>query len=112
MNYYLGIDVGGTKCHAVITDETGQVAGFGRAGAGNWESVGYTGLQQVLSEITTQAIQMAGIDRSQIAGGGFGIAGYDWPSQRQPHLDVIQTLGLNCPIELVNDAALGIPAGT
>jgi len=110
--YFLGIDIGGTKSHALVTDENGQVIGFGCAGAGNWEAVGYAGLQEVLADITGQALAMAGVERSQIAGAGFGVAGYDWPSQCQPHLNVIGTLGLNCPIELVNDAALGIPAGT
>ena len=112
MKYFLGVDVGGTKSHALIADENGQVIGFGRGGPGNWEGVGYPGLQAVLATITAQAFDMAGIERAQIAGAGFGIAGFDWPSQRQPHLEVIQTLGLNCPVELFNDAALGIPAGT
>jgi N-acetylglucosamine kinase-like BadF-type ATPase len=109
-NYFLGVDIGGTKSHAVISDHEGQVVGFGRAGSGSWEFVGYDGLRQVLNDITTQALQMANVNQSKIKGAGFGVAGYDWPSQRQPHLDVIQTLGLNCPIELVNDAALGNPA--
>ena len=112
MKYFLGVDIGGTKSHALVVDEQGTVLGFGRAGAGNWESVGYPGLERVLREITDQAVQQAGITRSQIAGAGLGIAGYDWPSQRQTHLDVIQNTGLNGPLILVNDAALGIPAGT
>lgn len=112
MRYFLGVDIGGTKSHALIADENGTAIGFGRAGTGNWEGVGYDGLQKVLTVILNQAIQMAGIKRGQITGAGFGIAGYDWPSQRQPHLEVIQTLDLDCPIILVNDAALGIPAGT
>jgi N-acetylglucosamine kinase-like BadF-type ATPase len=112
MKYFLGVDIGGTKSHALVVDETGHAQGFGRAGAGNWESVGYSGLQRVLVEITDEALQKAGITRAQIAGAGLGIAGYDWPSQRQTHLDVIHKTGLLCPAILVNDAALGIPAGT
>jgi N-acetylglucosamine kinase-like BadF-type ATPase len=112
MNYFLGVDIGGTKSHALVADESGQVIGFGQAGAGNWEGVGYDGLQQVLETITDQALGMAGLEREQIAGAGMGIAGYDWPSQREPHMEIIQSLGLGGPIELVNDAALGIPAGT
>jgi N-acetylglucosamine kinase-like BadF-type ATPase len=41
-----------------------------------------------------------------------GLAGYDWPSQKQSHLDAIAPLGLNAPIQIVNDAALGIAAGS
>jgi N-acetylglucosamine kinase-like BadF-type ATPase len=84
---------------------------FGLAGPGNHEVVGWDGLRAVLQEITNQALTSASIDRSQIAGAGFGMAGYDWPSQRQPTLDGIQTLGLDCPVEIVNDAVLGLFAG-
>lgn len=112
MRYFLGVDVGGTKSHALIANEDGQVVGFGQAGAGNWESVGYDGLQRVLTDITGQALGVAGLEKAYIAGAGMGIAGYDWPSQREPHMEIIQSLGLRCPVELVNDAELGIPAGT
>ena len=112
MNYYLGVDIGATKSHALIADETGKAVGFGEAGPGNHEVVNWDGFEAVLDDIVNQAISEAGIEHSQIAGAGFGIAGYDWPSQRQPHLDIIAGLGLNCPAEAVNDAVLGILAGT
>jgi N-acetylglucosamine kinase-like BadF-type ATPase len=112
MRYFLGIDAGGTKTHALIAGETGEAIGFGLAGPGNWESVGYEGLTKNLLEITTQALEMAKISISQIAGTGMGLAGYDWPSQRQAHLDAIQPLNLPFPFEIVNDATLGILAGS
>ncbi|MGB8213756.1 MAG: BadF/BadG/BcrA/BcrD ATPase family protein [Anaerolineales bacterium] len=111
MKYFLGIDVGGTKTHALIADETGQAIGFATGGPGNWEGVGYAGLTRVLLEVTGQAIQHAKIKVNQISGAGFGIGGYDWPSERQDHLDAIRPIGLNCPLEIVNDATLGILAG-
>ena len=86
--------------------------GFGRAGPGNHEVVGWAGHRQVLADITQQAIESAGIRRSDVKGAGFGLAGYDWPSQRQPSLEAIGSLGLDCPVEAVNDAVLGIFAGT
>jgi N-acetylglucosamine kinase-like BadF-type ATPase len=110
-NYYLGVDIGATKSHALIADELGQAIGFGFAGPGNHEEVGWDGYRTVLQEITNQALASARIDRAQIVGAGFGVAGYDWPSQRQPTLDGIQTLALSCPIEAVNDAVLGLFAG-
>jgi len=112
LRYFLGVDAGGTKSHALIADETGRAIGFGLAGPGNWESVGYNGLTKNLLDITTQALKMAKIDPSQIAGAGLGLAGYDWPSQRQAHMDAIQPLTLSCPLEIVNDTTLGILAGT
>ncbi len=109
--YFLGIDIGGTKSHALIADDQGQVLGFAEAGPGNHEVVGYDGLARVLERLTQKATRTAGIDRSQIAGAGFGVAGYDWPSELPPTMEAIQRLGLDCPIEVVNDTVIGLVAG-
>jgi N-acetylglucosamine kinase-like BadF-type ATPase len=111
MRYFLGIDVGGTKTHALLTNETGLMVGFGHTGPGNHEVVGYPGLRAALQEALQQAIQTAGIQKDNIAGAGFGIAGYDFPSERQPTLEAIASLGLSCPIEAVNDVVIGLIAG-
>ena len=74
MQYFLGVDVGGTKTHAVIATETGQALGFGFSGSGSWESVGYDGLANTLEDITQQALAMAQIDIKQIAGAGMGLS--------------------------------------
>jgi N-acetylglucosamine kinase-like BadF-type ATPase len=111
MRYFLGIDAGGTKTHALIANETGEAIGFAITGPGNWESVGYEGLTKNLLDITTQVLKMAKINISQINGAGLGLAGFDWPSQRKAHLDAIQPLKLACPLEIVNDTTLGILAG-
>ncbi|HEX2994276.1 MAG TPA: BadF/BadG/BcrA/BcrD ATPase family protein [Anaerolineales bacterium] len=112
MNYFLGIDVGSSKTHALIADETGRCIGFGKAGGGNHQVVGYDGLADVLRKSFEEACQMAGADNSQIEGAGFGISGYDFPSDRAEHLQAIAALGLSCPIEIVNDGANGLFSGT
>ncbi|MCZ1269358.1 ATPase, partial [Paenibacillus tundrae] len=35
MNYYLGVDGGGSKTLAVVADETGRILGRGISGCGN-----------------------------------------------------------------------------
>lgn len=112
MSCYLGIDVGGTKTHALLADESGQALALATGGPGNWETVGYDGFTGVLRSTVHEALAKAGLPLSAIAGAGMGIGGYDWPSQRQAHLDAIRPLGLSCPLEIVNDAVLGILAGT
>jgi N-acetylglucosamine kinase-like BadF-type ATPase len=111
-SYFLGVDVGGTKSHALIADENGRVLGLGEAGPGNPEMVGYEGLAAVLQHITAEALHGAGVSPAQITGAGFGIAGYDWPADRRPTLEAIRTLGLDAPLEAVNDALLGLLAGS
>jgi N-acetylglucosamine kinase-like BadF-type ATPase len=110
--YYLGVDVGGSKTHALLADESGQALAFATGGPGNWEGVGYEGLTRVLLEVTSSTLEQARLKVGQIAGAGMGIGGYDWPSERADHLDAIRPLGLVCPLEIVNDATLGILAGT
>lgn len=112
MNYFVGGDVGGTKTHVVIADEDGRIIGFGRSGGGNHESVGYEGFARVVGEAFNQAVVSADIPIDQISGIGFGIGGYDWESQRKDHLDALSSLGIKAPIELVNDAILGLLAGS
>lgn len=111
MNYYLGIDIGATKSHALIADENGCAVGFGQSGPGNHEIVGYQGLAAALQAVTDQALADASIARQQIAGAGFGVAGYDWPSELPPTLEAIATLGLAAPLEVVNDTIIGLVAG-
>jgi N-acetylglucosamine kinase-like BadF-type ATPase len=110
--YFLGVDAGGTKTHALIADETGLALGLGRGGPGNWEGVGLDGLTETLQDAVGQALRAAGIGIEQISGAGMGLAGYDWPSQKGMILGAIAPLGLQCPLEIVNDATLGIFAGT
>lgn len=111
MKYFLGIDVGSSKTHALIVDETGACIGFGKAWGGNYQTVGYDGLENVLMESFEAAKQMSGVDIAHIAGAGFGLAGYDFPSDRKAHLQAIAKLGLSCPIEVVNDGVNGLLAG-
>jgi N-acetylglucosamine kinase-like BadF-type ATPase len=110
-SYFLGVDIGGTKSHALVSDDKGNALGFGTFGPGNHESVGYDGLQAALQMVTNKALVMAGLHKAQLSAGGFGVAGYDWPSERQPTLDAIKSIGLNAPVEAVNDTIVGLLAG-
>lgn len=111
MRYFLGVDIGNTKSHALIADETGRAVGFGRDGNGNYQTVGWDGSRKTLQTITDAALASAGITKIQIAGAGFGIAGYDWPAESEPTRQVIASLELSAPCEFVNDATLGLLAG-
>lgn len=47
----------------------------------------------------------------QVNAAGLGIAGYDWPSQRQPHLQALAEIGYSIPLEIVNDSVISLLAG-
>ena len=110
---FLGIDVGGSKTHALLSDETGQVLGFGVGPGGNPEMVGYEGLTLAMQTTIHQACNGSGIKRQQISAAGFGIAGYDWPFQYTDTLRAVQALGLDTEILVIeNDAVPPIYGGT
>ena len=111
MRYYLGADLGATKTHTLIVDETGRALGFGESGPGNHESVGYDGMFQSMKNGMEQALRAAGLKKEDITGAGFGVAGYDWPSEAQITAETIRSLGLNAPFTFVNDAVPGLVAG-
>src|SRR5215211_3810379 len=112
MNYFLGIDVGSSKTHALIADETGTCIGFGRAGGGNHQGMGYERTAEVLHKSFAGACDVSGVQNAQIVGAGFGVAGFDFPSEREEHLQTIRPLRLSCPLEIVNDGANGLISGT
>jgi N-acetylglucosamine kinase-like BadF-type ATPase len=109
--YFLGVDIGGSKCHALVADDYGRAVGFGTHGAGNYEVVGWDGLKCALSAVTNQALRDARITRNNLSGAGFGVAGYDWPGEKAPHVEAIDSLGLSVPYALVNDTIIGLVAG-
>lgn len=112
MKYFLGADLGGTKTHVMISDSSGLLLGFGESGPGNHETVGYEGFRNNLLKAANIALDQARLSPQEISGAGFGIGGYDWPVEYKPTMEIIATLGLTCPVELVNDTELGVYCGS
>jgi N-acetylglucosamine kinase-like BadF-type ATPase len=59
-----------------------------------------------------QALRAADLKKEDITGAGFGVAGYDWPSEAEATVSVIERLGLAAPYKFVNDAVPGLIAGS
>jgi N-acetylglucosamine kinase-like BadF-type ATPase len=112
MPYFLGADLGATKTHTLIVDETGRALGFGESGPGNHESIGYDGMFDSMQQGLDQALHAARLTRADISGAGFGVAGYDWPSEYKATASVIDKLRLNAPYIFVNDTVPGLVAGS
>lgn len=108
----LGIDAGATKTHVVLATMEGEVLSAVTAGSANWEFVGLNGTRDVLVEAITRAAASAKIKTEDIAAGGLGLAGLDWPSDEARLQLVVDSLGTGGPSVLVNDAFLPLRAGT
>ena len=63
--YFLGADLGGTKTHVMIADETGRGIGFGEGGPGNHESIGYELMQANLKEAVEASLRSASLSRDR-----------------------------------------------
>lgn len=112
MRYFLGADLGATKTHTLILDETGRSVGFGESGPGNHEVVDYDGMLAAMQDSMAQALQASGLTKADIAGAGFGVAGFDWQSEYEITAQTIDRLELNAPYKFVNDAVPGLVAGS
>jgi N-acetylglucosamine kinase-like BadF-type ATPase len=108
----LGMDVGASHTRALLVDSQGQVLGVGRAGSGNWESVGLEGAREAYTAALEDALADAGLARAAIAASAYGLAGLDWPSDVGRLEPVIRSLGLPGPRQMVNDVFLLLRAGT
>jgi len=112
MHYFLGADLGATKTHTLIVDETGTAVGFGESGPGNHETVGYDGMLDAMHVSMERALQVGGLTKEDIAGAGFGVAGFDWPSEYEVMAKTIKRLELRSPYKFVNDSVPGLVAGS
>ena len=92
--YFLGVDVGSSKTHALVVDEQGTIKGFGEFGPGNQESVGFSGLQEVLVEATSKAMHQSRLSMSDIVSTGLGLSGYDWSSEDSDFRKTILASGI------------------
>jgi len=110
--YLLGVDTGSSKTHALISDMSGRILGFGESGCGNYEVVGADGFIEAVNEAVNKALSFAGVSKSEIAAMGFGFSGYDWPSEAPIMVKAIRSLQINSPYQFVNDVMLGLIAGS
>lgn len=110
--YYFGIDAGNSKTQALIADSEGRMRALVHASGGNWEGIGLDGALVVYRDVLERALAEAGLEKQQIAAAGYGLAGYDFPSDDARLRPVIDALGLPGPFFLENDALIALRAGT
>ncbi|NIK78293.1 N-acetylglucosamine kinase-like BadF-type ATPase [Paenibacillus castaneae] len=110
MNYYLGVDGGGSKTYTLITDEHGNIVGKGNSGNGNHQ-INYEEAKGNIRESVQMALDQAGLKQSEIHYAYFGLAGADREVDYRILRPMIAQLGfpnhdINC------DTAIALRAGT
>lgn len=110
MNYYLGVDGGGSKTIAVVSDSKGQILGRGTSGCGNHQ-LKLEVAERNITEAVEVALKQASLEKSDITFAVFGLAGADREDDFRILIPMISKLGLK-KSEIVCDTVIGLRAGT
>lgn len=94
MQFYLGIDGGGTRTRAFAVDAEGTTAGWGEAGAGNPNHATPEELRQHLGSAIQLAFRSLGISSAQCAAAFAGLAGITTGAARQEVVRLVSDCGL------------------
>ncbi|HET6813689.1 MAG TPA: BadF/BadG/BcrA/BcrD ATPase family protein [Actinomycetota bacterium] len=111
MRAVLGVDGGGSKTHALVADERGEVLGFSSSGRSNWEDTGLEAAGAALAEAIGGALAAAQVPPGALAASAFGLAGLDWDPDRPMLGALLDPLGLAGPRRLENDSFIALRAG-
>jgi N-acetylglucosamine kinase len=112
MIYILGVDGGGTKTEAIITDQQGKILGRGLSGSSNYHSVGLERAIASLKEASEKALSNAGIKIESFEAACFGLAGVGRKKDRDLLLPAIEKLDMAKRIILTHDAAIALAGAT
>ncbi len=112
MKYVLGIDQGGTKTHAMIADENGNVLGLAQSGGACHSTQGLSVSMNMVEEAVEAALKQSGITLSQISAVTAGMTGLDWKEEKVLLTQALQKLFPAQSIQVVNDCIIAMRAGT
>src|SRR3989442_7266279 len=101
---FLGIDGGGTKTHAVITDSSFSVIGQGFSGAANPLRAGLEEAVSHIEQAVSDACAQAGIEIGDIDSACAAIAGINHPIHYHTMKDALDEALQIAGLELVTDA--------
>lgn len=109
----LGIDGGGSKTRALVSEGVDHVIGVGVAASSNYQSVGFAAATAAVQEAIAAALQQAGLDPvTNITSACFGLAGVDRADDRILWERWLSQAGIAQRFVVVNDAELVLAAGT
>jgi N-acetylglucosamine kinase-like BadF-type ATPase len=109
----LGVEAGGSHCHAVVAGMDGSVLGAGaNTSSGNWEDVGIGAAGGALRACVREALDMANVSPRETRGSVFALAGIDFAIDEGRLGGVPAGLELGGRTRVMNDAFAALRAGT
>ena len=107
----LGVDGGGTKTRAVVTDGEYRILGEGSAGPSNPLRVGFEDALAAIRTAVDHACEAAGVSRSEISTAEIGLAGVRRPEIRKRMRETLSALGV-ATFGLVTDSDIALFGAT
>ncbi|MCC6446119.1 MAG: ATPase [Armatimonadetes bacterium] len=111
MSFWVGVDGGGTKTAAVVTDSNGVIMGRGESGAANMAVLPEDAVTASLQAAIGAALEDAGRGWPDIAAAGFGLAGCHPVRNSETAHRVFGRICENVPYAFNHDAAVALIAG-
>jgi len=112
MNYFIGIDGGGTKTKAILVDEKGNILAESKDAASNYHAVGKEETSQVLSNLFNQLSLLSGIDIEECRSICIGMAGLGRPDDQVIIRRICQKIGISSRnLILTHDAEIALIGG-
>jgi N-acetylglucosamine kinase-like BadF-type ATPase len=109
----LGVEGGGSHCHAVVAESAGTVLGVGaNDDPANWDDVGIQAAGASIRSCVREALAAARIAAAGIAASVIALAGIDFPMDELRLSGIPASLELGEPFRIVNDAFAALRAGT
>ena len=112
MTYVIGVDGGGSKTFALISDKSGRIVGFGRSGGSNHQEAGLSKAIAEVERAVRRASEDAQIDTEQILIASYCLSGADLPQEFATLEAALQKLNLGERVELRNDTQAALRSGT
>lgn len=111
MRYFLGVDGGASKTHALIVGGTGQVMGFAAGGPCNHQVSGMVRVLDTLRHTVGEALRAAALEAGQIDVGCFCLAGADLEEDFVRLQGEVEALKLSRTTLIENDTMAALRAG-
>lgn len=112
MKFVIGVDGGGTKTAALVSDLRGNLLGYGTSGPSNYHIVGIDNTKKSIREAVIKAIKSSRLATAKALVACYGLAGLDSPRDFQIVRPHIEGLGLADKVILAHDSHIALMGAT